>query len=333
MKISVAVPVRDEEKTVGALLGRLLQQTRTPHEIIITDGGSRDATAEIVAGFVNQGAPVKLIRAGEALPGRGRNLAAAQATGDWLAFIDAGIRPASDWLELMASKAEGDSTIDVVYGGWEPVTDTFFLECAAITYVPPPTLLNGVLMRPRFIASSLMKRNVWRSVGGFPEDLRSGEDLLFMDRVANAGFNAVFEPSAVVWWELRPSFGTTFRKFVVYARNNLRAGLWRHWQASIFSRYAVLLILGIILGFIRPALLWLPLGLWVLMLLARSIMAVHRNRLCYPASLGRNLKRLLMLVPLIATIDAAAFIGSFQWLIMDWLQGQGKTAVEAGNDA
>ena len=47
---------------------------------------------------------------------------------------------------------------------------------------------DGVITRPRFIASSLMKRSVWRSVGGFPEDLRSGEDLLFMDRMETAGF-------------------------------------------------------------------------------------------------------------------------------------------------
>ena len=140
MRISVAVPVRNEASNVGDLLRRLLAQTRPPDEIIITDGGSIDGTPDIVAEFISNGAPIKLIRAGEALPGRGRNLAAAEASSEWLAFIDGGIEPAADWLEVLANKVEQDSSIDVVYGAWEPVTDSFFAECAAITYVPPPAL-------------------------------------------------------------------------------------------------------------------------------------------------------------------------------------------------
>ena len=77
MRISVAVPVRNEADNIGSLIRRLLTQTLPPDEIVIADGGSTDSTAEIVADFIAQGAPVRLIRAGDALPGRGRNLASA----------------------------------------------------------------------------------------------------------------------------------------------------------------------------------------------------------------------------------------------------------------
>jgi glycosyltransferase involved in cell wall biosynthesis len=333
MKITVAVPVRNEANSIEELLRRLLGQTRPPDEIVISDGGSNDGTPEIVAEFISNGAPIKLIRAGEALPGRGRNLAAAQASNDWLAFIDGGIEPASDWLENLAARVERDTAVDVVYGAWEPVTDSFFEECAAITYVPPPALRDGVIARPRFIASSLMKRSVWHSVGGFPEDLRSGEDLLFMDRIEAAGFNYTFEPAAVVRWHLRPSLSSTFRRFVIYARNNIRAGLWRQWQAAIFTRYLILVALAVVLSLTLPSLVWIPLALWLLMMLARAVVSIRRNRNCYPASVGRNLKRLMLLVPLLTTIDVAAIIGSIQWLLFDWVRGHGKTAVEAGNGA
>jgi glycosyltransferase involved in cell wall biosynthesis len=333
MRISVAIPLRNEANNVDELLRRLLAQTRPPEEIIIADGGSTDSTPEIVSDFIGRGAPVKLIRAGEAFPGRGRNVAAAEASGDWLAFIDGGIEPALDWLETLAARAEIDETIDVVYGAWEPITDSFFAECAAITYVPPPIARNGVVTRPRFIASSLMKRSVWRSVGGFPEDLRSGEDLLFMDKIERAGFNSVFEPRGLVRWHLRPTLTSTFKRFVVYARNNIRAGLWRQWQAAIFTRYLLLFAIAVVSVLVSPKLLWLPFGLWLLMLLMRAIVSIHRNRACYPASASRNLKRLVLLIPLLATIDAAAFIGSIQWLFFDWFRGQRTTAVEAGDGA
>ncbi len=331
MKISVAVPVKNEADNIGELIRRLLSQTRPPDEIVIADGGSTDSTVEIVADFTYNGAPVKLIRAGDAFPGRGRNLASAAATGDWLAFIDGGIEPDEDWLERLVASVKQDASIDVVYGGCEAAIDSFFTECAAIAYMFPPVRRPGVIARRRFIASSLMKKSVWLSVGGFPEDLRSAEDLLFMNRIDQAGFNQVYEPRATVRWHLRPTFSSTFKRFVVYARNNIRAGLWREWQSRIFFRYFLLTIVAVVVLVLSPKLVWLPIGLWLLMLLLRALVAIRRNRSAHPANASRNLKRLLILVPLIATIDAAALIGSIHWLVMDSFRRQGTNAVEAGD--
>ena len=138
MKVSVIVPVRDEEDSIRELLDSLLAQTHPPDEIVITDGGSVDATPQIIEDYTLKGAPVKLIRAGAALPGRGRNLGSAQAKYEWLAFTDGGIRLEKGWLEALVAKASEDESTDIVYGSVEPVTDTFFTECAAIAYVPPP---------------------------------------------------------------------------------------------------------------------------------------------------------------------------------------------------
>src|ERR671938_883366 len=152
MKVSVIVPVRDEEHSIRELLDSLLKQTRPPDEIVITDGGSVDATPRIIEEYIQQGAPVRLKRAGAALPGRGRNLGAAAANFEWLAFVDAGILLDRDWLEHLLARAAQDESIAIVYGGWAPITDTLFKECAAITYVPPPALHDGVSVRPRIIA-------------------------------------------------------------------------------------------------------------------------------------------------------------------------------------
>ena len=125
MKVSIVVPVRDEERSIRELLDSLLAQTRPPDEIVITDGGSVDATPQIIEEYMRRGAPVRLIRAGPALPGRGRNLGAAQASHEWLAFTDAGIRLANNWLEALTTRATADDSIDVVYGSWQPVTSAF----------------------------------------------------------------------------------------------------------------------------------------------------------------------------------------------------------------
>ena len=333
MKVSVIVPVRDEEHSIRELLDSLLQQTRPPDEIVITDGGSVDATPQIIEEYIHQGAAVRLTRAGASLPGRARNLSAAQASFDWLAFTDAGIRLAKDWLETLVARAEQDDSIDVVYGSWQPVTDTFFKQCAAIAYVPPPSPHDGLVVRPRSIVSTLMRREVWQGVHGFPEDLRSAEDLVFMDRVENAGYRSVFEPRAEVHWELRPTLAGTFRRFVVYSRNNIRAGLFRQWQAAILIRYGVLAVLFVAALIFEPSWVWVPIVAWLFMLAARAVVSIRRNRFCYPASFLQNVVRGAMVMSVLAALDAAAIIGSIQWLLLDSFRWSRKAPVEAGNGA
>ena len=333
MKVSVVVPVRDEEASIRELLDSLLAQTRPPDEIVIADGGSIDATPQIIEDYIRQGAPVRLIRAGPALPGRGRNLGAAQASFEWLAFTDAGIRLANNWLAALVAKAEANVSVDVVYGSWEPVTDSFFKQCAAIAYVPPPALHDGELVRPRSIASALLRREAWRAVNGFPEDLRSAEDLVFMDRLASAGYKSVFEPHAQVYWDLRPTLWSTCKRFLLYSRNNIRAGLFRQWQATILFRYGVLAVLLIVALIVDPWWAGLPIAAWLLMLAARAAVSIRRNRSCYPASLLHNLLRGTMVMSLLAVLDAAAILGSIQWLLLDSFRWSRKAPVEAGNGA
>jgi|ERR1700741_4834279 len=333
MQVSVVIPVRNEENSIRELLDSLLTQTRPPDEIVITDGGSTDATPQIIEEYIANGAPVRLIRAGAALPGRGRNLGAAQANHEWIGFTDAGIRLEKDWLEALVAKAEGDDSIDVVYGSWQPVTDTFFKQCAAIAYVPAPTSHEGIITRPRFIASTLLRRKAWQEVNGFPEELRSAEDLIFMDRVENAGYRFVFEPRAQVHWDLRPTLWATFKRFVVYSRNNIRARLFRQWQAAVFRYYGVLAILLALVLIFKPALVWFPIAAWLFLLAARAAVSIKRNRVCYPASFLQNLMRASVIMSLLAVLDAAAIIGSIQWLLLDCFRWSRKTPVEAGNGA
>ena len=315
MKISVIVPVRNEQDSIRALLEALLGQTLAPAEIVITDGGSTDATAAIISEYIERGAPIRLIRETAALPGRGRNLAAAQATSEWLAFIDAGTLPESTWLESLAQTVKSDT--DVVYGTYEPITDSRFKVCAVIAYIAPPSAVEGKLIRSCSIVSALMKRAVWEAVGGFPEHLRSAEDLVFMRKIDSAGFQIARAPGALVHWQVEPNAWGTFKRFVRYARSNMRAGLWLEWQAPIFKRYAVLL-LTLVPAFIVGARWFLvTLALWLLLLGARTVVSIRRNRVRYPASIFENVRRSIMLAPLLAILDAATILGTLQWLFVD----------------
>ncbi|MDT7603724.1 MAG: hypothetical protein QOF61_1721 [Acidobacteriota bacterium] len=321
LRISVVVPVKDEEESIRALLDALLKQARRADEIVITDGGSTDRTTDIIEEYARTGAPLRLIRAGAALPGRGRNLAAAQATSDWLAFIDAGTRPSADWIASLAERVEHDPTVDVVFGAWEPRVESFFEECAAVAYAyESPVERDGVLISPPCIGSSLVRRRVWREVGGFAEDLRSGEDILFMEKIDRRKFRVAYAPRAVVRWDAPPTLWLTFKRFAIYSRHNLRAGLWRDWHATVLGRYALLLVA--LLAALAFGTKWISVvtALWLLMLAARAVAASYRKRGVIKSGRGRGALRLFALVPLIATIDAATILGALHWLLVDKLR-------------
>ena len=100
----------------------------------------------------------------------------------------------------------------------------------------------------------------------------------------------------------------------------MRAGLWREWQAAIFLRYGLILAMAVPVFFYGWRWLAAPVLLWFWSLVARGTRSLRKNRACYPASHLRNLARLGALVPILATLDAAVFAGSINWLLLDKLR-------------
>jgi hypothetical protein len=125
----------------------------------------------------------------------------------------------------------------VVFGAYEPQTATFFLECAAAAYVAPKQKRPGGRMRGPSIASCLLRRNLWRAVGGFP-DLRAAQDLIFMERCQQVG-KIAWTSLALVRRQLQPSLVATFRRFAIYSYHNVLAGRQRHWHYGIARQYFI----------------------------------------------------------------------------------------------
>jgi hypothetical protein len=113
---------------------------------------------------------------------------------------------------------------------------------------------------------------------------------------------------------------------MVYARNNMRAGLWRNWQRQIFFRYALILISGLPAIFFGARWSIIPTGLWLAMMTARALRALAQNRQSYPATIKRNVLRLLLIIPILTVIDLATFIGTGQWLFLDSLKSRDRAS-------
>jgi glycosyltransferase involved in cell wall biosynthesis len=308
--ISLVIPVRNEEGSLAALVESIRRQTRAPDEVVLVDGGSTDRTVALARELTAGDPRFRVIEAGPATPGRGRNIGITNASHEWIALTDAGIRLEATWLEHLVGAVEQDPQVDVVYGNYEPVTDSFFERCAALAYVHPKVPKCGGWMRGLFIASALIRHGVWESVGGFP-DLRAAEDLIFMERVREGGFRIGWAPSATVHWHLQPSLARIFRRFALYSKHNVWARRQHDWHYRVAGMYlAALPFLGLATW---HAAWWLSVPLAGAA--ARVAKSIWRRRE------GRGLTWLLNPLQFAAvggillTIDLATFSG---WLKASW---------------
>ncbi len=309
MPISLVVPIKNEEGSLGELIYSFLLQTRLPDEVILVDGGSTDGTIAM-ARLLTCGDPrFRVLEAGKATPGRGRNVGIAAATHNWIALTDAGIRLQPRWLECLVEVVEQDPTVEVVYGNYEPLTRSFFERCAALAYVSAKRKRPGGWMRGPSIASALIRREVWDSVGGFP-DLRASEDLIFMEQIQQHGFKTGWAPAATVRWQLQPSLARTFRRFLLYSKHDVWAARQSHWHYGLARMYLAALLLVCMAVFYSP---W-----WIAVLFAGVAARVAKS--IWSKREGRGL--LWLLKPsqfvgvgvVLVAVDIAAFAGWVQAL-------------------
>lgn len=301
LKVSLVIPVYNESNSITDLLSSIKTQTFQPDEIIIVDGGSTDNTIEIVQNFCNITPHLQLIKAGRAMPGKGRNIGTASAKNDWIAYTDAGIKLKEDWLEVLAKTAAEHPAADIIYGNYSPQINGFFAKCATIAYVSHH---QHETIRGKAIISCLLKKEVWEKAGGFP-DWRAAEDLFFMEKAEAAGANIVSAPGAMVKWELQPNLSKTFKKFDLYSKYNVWAGRQRYWHYGVARQYFVLLPF-IAAGILHTWYWLLALPAWIL---ARSAKRIWMHRHQFGVMTLFNPAVVLMVSLILLVIDTATYSG------------------------
>ncbi|RTL46504.1 MAG: glycosyltransferase [Burkholderiales bacterium] len=186
-RVSVVIPCYNAERYIAATLEAVLAQAGSELEVIVVDDGSRDGSAARVAREFPQ---VRLIRKANGGVAAARNAGIAAASHDWVAFCDAD----DIWLpgKLAAQFDAMDATpgCRMSYTAWhvwhsaEPhpdeallaelraAADDFSRWRGATGWLYPELLLDCVV----WTSTVLMERRLLDEIGGFPTDLRVGED-------------------------------------------------------------------------------------------------------------------------------------------------------------
>ena len=204
--ISVIIPVYNRPQDITTCLDSLLSldYPKDKLEIIVVDDASADETPDIVSHY-----PVNMIRNKENRQAPySRNLGAARARGDILAFIDSDCLADRTWLRELVP-AFKDPTIAAVGGRVE----SYFHTRALDRYEQVRSSLKMGLWPKRSASNNpffyvpscnlLVRRDVFLQAGGFDESLVVGEDVDLCWRIQRQGFHIEYQPAGRVFHKHR----------------------------------------------------------------------------------------------------------------------------------
>lgn len=129
-KISVVIPVYNEEKHLSHCLSSLLSQTRIPDEIILIDDGSKDRSEEVAKRY-----PIILLKSNHQGPGKARNLGVKKAKGGVIVFVDADMTFDKKFIESLvkpieSGKSKGVFNVDEYVANYShPLARSWNINC------------------------------------------------------------------------------------------------------------------------------------------------------------------------------------------------------------
>lgn len=191
MKISVVIPLYNKSDTVLRALNSVFSQTILPEEIIVINDGSTDGSEKVVA---NLNHPlVRLLNQTNKGVSAARNKGIDEARSEWVAFLDADDEWRPEFLETLKflrttypqcnvlgtayqlEDQKGNKKKIIInkmpFCGEHGILSNYF-EVASCSH--PPICSNSVLVY----------KEALKYIGGFPEGIDSGEDLLTWARLA-----------------------------------------------------------------------------------------------------------------------------------------------------
>ncbi len=201
-RLSIIAVTFNEVRRVGGLQAAVNRLARPPGvevETLLVDGGSRDGTVEAAraAGFTRI----------EVLPDASipvcRNAGLRAATGDWIAFLDGDCEPAADWLDHAAHFLEREPAAILGWPAAPPAPMTWVQAAWRFHWEqknPARSERHGrpVAEREGFrlvtTRNMLLHRSVADQLGGFNEELTTGEDTDFAFRADRAGIPVLGVP-------------------------------------------------------------------------------------------------------------------------------------------
>lgn len=194
--VSICIPAYHARRYLGETLACVREQQFTDWELIVTEDGSDDGTAQLVRDFAASVAqPVRYERHEKnlGLPAT-RNTGIASARAAWIALLDSDDLWMPEHLGALIETAKRQPTADLIHAGSILFDSDSGRELERRAPSPEMVAMFPLsLFDRRYViqpASVMFKKSLWQQIGGFNPAFRYVEDREMWLRCARAG--AVF---------------------------------------------------------------------------------------------------------------------------------------------
>lgn len=251
-RVSVGLPVLDEERHIGACLDAVLGQSYANIvEVLVADGGSSDRTRELVGSHPD--GRVRLLENPRRIRPAGLNVALAAATGDIFVRVDARSALANDYVERCVDALE--RTKAAMVGGPMRFTASAPAErgirAAMMSRLGAgPAQFRRESGAGRFVDTVYLgayRLETVRRLGCYDELFGGNEDAELAWRAQGAG-GVYLDPAISSTYAVREGLGPLWRQFRRYGR--ARAITIRKHPASLSARQ--LAVPALVLGLLSP---------------------------------------------------------------------------------
>lgn len=196
--VSVIICAKNEAENLKSFLPSIIEQNYSNFEIVLINDGSSDETLEVMEEFASTNKIIKIVdvKSVEAFWGKKKyalTLGIKAATHNFLLFTDADCQPVSkNWIEEMTSHFSKEKTIILGYGGYIKLPFSFLNKLiryetllTAIQYFSFAKIGMPYMGVGRNLA---YRKDEFFNANGFIKhmDVRSGDDDLFINQVANS---------------------------------------------------------------------------------------------------------------------------------------------------
>ncbi len=301
-KVSVISTFWNEATTIKLFVDGLLNQSRTPDEIVLCDGGSTDGTLEIINQLA-QDHPVINVCIKPGNRSVGRNEAIRNSQYPIIAVTDVGTVADKDWLKNLILPFENDPNVSAVSGFFKIKPETFFEEVSALLMLNDHDHIDPKTWLPSSRSVAFTKV-AWQKAGGYPEYTKYNEDTPFDLSIKKAGYDFTFAKDAVVYWRPRPNLKSFFKQYYAYAIGD---GLDNIYHSN-YIRKAIFYLGMFFLVFVSlkfPYFLIFPILVFCAYLIKRSL-HMWQKRLPF--------KWLFWLTPIVVAYDLANIFGYLKGL-------------------
>lgn len=257
--ITIVIPARNEGRFIESTIRQLMDQSYDPDhfEIIVADGGSTDATCEIVRGLQGDYANLHLYENPRRLSSAARNIGVRHARGEVIVIVDAHCELNNKNYLCNLADAFSRSGADCLgrpqpldVDGASPIQRAIAaVRSSRLGHHPDSHIYSTVeqFVRPQSVAVAY-RRSVFDVVGLFDETFDACEDVEFNHRVDRAGLTCFFTPKVRVHYHPRSDLPGLFRQMVRYGRGRVRL-LRKHPETFSFKGFIPgLFVLGLLAG-------------------------------------------------------------------------------------